>query len=157
MQELMSGNVAIARGAVEARVHYATGYPGTPSTEILETISSRGEVDAEWSANEKVALDAAMGVSLGCAESLSPQPAIRMNIRARVGRVMCTILSSDLRPSIAVGPPSGYGFVAPRAGRCFPAASTALASAPTAWAPPFIFSRPFAGLRHFRTLVQVGG
>jgi indolepyruvate ferredoxin oxidoreductase alpha subunit len=80
MQELMSGNVAIARGAVEAGVHYATGYPGTPSTEILETISARGEVDAEWSANEKVALDAAMGVSLAGKRALVTMKHVGVNV-----------------------------------------------------------------------------
>ena len=59
MQELMSGNAAIARGALEAGVHYATGYPGTPSTEILENISKYREIESEWSTNEKVALDVA--------------------------------------------------------------------------------------------------
>ena len=61
---MLSGNAALARGAWEAGVHYATGYPGTPSTEILETLASYPEVDAEWSTNEKVALDVGMGISL---------------------------------------------------------------------------------------------
>ena len=65
MPELLSGNEALARGAWEAGVHYATGYPGTPSTEILETIStSYPDIESEWSTNEKVAMDVGMGVSL---------------------------------------------------------------------------------------------
>lgn len=80
MQELLSGNAAIARGAVEAGVHYATGYPGTPSTEILETISACGEVDAEWSTNEKVALDAAMGVSLAGKRALVTMKHVGVNV-----------------------------------------------------------------------------
>ena len=65
MQELMSGNAAIARGALEAGVHYATGYPGTPSTEILENIATYPEIESEWSTNEKVAFEVAMGAAYG--------------------------------------------------------------------------------------------
>ena len=64
MKVLMSGNEAIARGVWEAGVRHATGYPGTPSTEILENLLKYEDIEAEWSTNEKVALDVAMGVSL---------------------------------------------------------------------------------------------
>ncbi len=58
MKELLSGNEAIARGAYEAGVAVATGYPGTPSTEILETlVRFKGDVYCEWSPNEKVAFE----------------------------------------------------------------------------------------------------
>ena len=52
---LLSGNEAIARGAYEAGVRVATGYPGTPSTEILESLVQHEDVYVEWSTNEKVA------------------------------------------------------------------------------------------------------
>ena len=51
---LLSGNEAIARGAWEAGVRLGAGYPGTPSTEILESLASDGGVSTEWSPNEKV-------------------------------------------------------------------------------------------------------
>ncbi|NLE53978.1 MAG: hypothetical protein GX617_03490, partial [Lentisphaerae bacterium] len=56
MKQLLSGNEAIARGAWEAGVHAAFGYPGTPSTEILEALVKLPDVYCEWSPNEKVAL-----------------------------------------------------------------------------------------------------
>ena len=61
MKRLMLGNEAIARGAWEAGVKFAAGYPGTPSTEILENLAKYPEVDAQWSANEKVAFEEGMG------------------------------------------------------------------------------------------------
>ena len=48
---LLSGNEAIAEGALEAGAHFACAYPGTPSTEILETLSRRGEIRSEWAPN----------------------------------------------------------------------------------------------------------
>ena len=63
----MLGNEAIARGALEAGVSFAAGFPGTPSTEILESLallSGEFGLRVEWSINEKVAFEKAMGVSL---------------------------------------------------------------------------------------------
>ena len=57
--EIMSGNEAIARGAWEAGVRLASAYPGTPSTEIMEALAKYEDVYAEWSPNEKVAMEAA--------------------------------------------------------------------------------------------------
>ena len=48
---LLSGNEAIARGAFEAGVRVAAGYPGTPSTEILQNITRYDTIYAEWSPN----------------------------------------------------------------------------------------------------------
>ena len=65
MAVLLSGNEAVARGAYEAGVKVATAYPGTPSTEILEEIaSSYPDIYSEWSVNEKVAFECAIGASL---------------------------------------------------------------------------------------------
>ncbi len=65
LKELLSGNEAIARGAWEAGVKVATGYPGTPSTEILENIVQyKKDLYCEWSPNEKVAFEVAVGASL---------------------------------------------------------------------------------------------
>jgi indolepyruvate ferredoxin oxidoreductase alpha subunit len=81
-KELMSGNEAIARGAWEAGVYYVTGYPGTPSTEILETVSKYVDMEAEWSANEKVALDVGMGVSLAGRRALVTMKHVGLNVAA---------------------------------------------------------------------------
>jgi indolepyruvate ferredoxin oxidoreductase alpha subunit len=72
--ELLLGNEAIARGALEAGVNFATGYPGTPSTEIMETIlrvaRERG-IYAEWSINEKVACEVAAAGAFAGLTSIS--------------------------------------------------------------------------------------
>jgi len=61
MKKVMTGNQAIARGAFEAGVKVAAAYPGTPSTEILETVAKEYKnIYAEWSPNEKVALEVAI-------------------------------------------------------------------------------------------------
>jgi indolepyruvate ferredoxin oxidoreductase alpha subunit len=60
---MLSGNEAIARGAYEAGVRVASGYPGTPSTEILENLAGYEGLYAEWAPNEKVALEVALGAS----------------------------------------------------------------------------------------------
>lgn len=57
MRELMTGNEAIARGAYEHGVKIGVGYPGTPSTEILENFVRYPNIYAQWSPNEKVALE----------------------------------------------------------------------------------------------------
>jgi indolepyruvate ferredoxin oxidoreductase alpha subunit len=82
MKRLMSGNEAIARGAWEAGVHYATGYPGTPSTEILETLATYPDLTAEWSTNEKVAFDVGMGVSLAGRRALVTMKHVGLNVAA---------------------------------------------------------------------------
>ena len=64
MKKIMSGNEAIARGAYEAGVSVAAAYPGTPSTEILESIAQYPSIRAQWSPNEKVALEVGIGASL---------------------------------------------------------------------------------------------
>ena len=63
-RKLMSGNEAIAQGAWEAGVAFAAGYPGTPSTEVLEALARYHGVDAHWSTNEKVAFDEGVGAAL---------------------------------------------------------------------------------------------
>lgn len=83
MKMVLSGNEAIARGAYEYGVKFASAYPGTPSTEILEVISARAkEIDAEWSPNEKVAYEVAMGASMGGARSLVAMKHVGVNVAA---------------------------------------------------------------------------
>jgi indolepyruvate ferredoxin oxidoreductase alpha subunit len=80
MKQLMSGNQAIARGAWEAGVHYATGYPGTPSTEIIENIATYDDIESDWSTNEKVAFDIGMGVSLAGRRALVTMKHVGLNV-----------------------------------------------------------------------------
>ncbi len=66
-QDFLLGNEAIARGAIEANIDYVTGYPGTPSTEVLETLARDAQkhgIRVEWATNEMVAFENALGVSL---------------------------------------------------------------------------------------------
>jgi len=79
---LLSGNEAIARGAVEAGVRFAAAYPGTPSTEILETIAARTQIPCQWSPNEKVALEVAFGAALGGARALASMKHVGLNVAA---------------------------------------------------------------------------
>jgi len=79
---LMAGNNAIARGAYEAGVYFASGYPGTPSTEILEVISEYSEIKAQWAANEKVAFDEAMGVAMSGKRALCSMKYVGLNVAA---------------------------------------------------------------------------
>jgi len=81
---LLSGNEAIARGAYEAGIQIATGYPGTPSSEILATIAARykKEIYAEWSTNEKVAMDAAAGAAYSGRRVLVTTKQVGMNVLA---------------------------------------------------------------------------
>jgi indolepyruvate ferredoxin oxidoreductase alpha subunit len=78
----MLGNEAIARGAWEAGVKFATGYPGTPSTEILETLAKYPEVDAQWSSNEKVAFEEGMGAAIGGLRVLVTMKMVGLNVAA---------------------------------------------------------------------------
>lgn len=82
MKQLLTGDEAIARGAYEAGVHFASAYPGTPSTEILETISKYTEVCAEWAPNEKVALEAAIGASIAGGRALASMKHVGLNVAA---------------------------------------------------------------------------
>jgi len=81
-QALLSGNEAIARGAFESGVKVATAYPGTPSTEILESLCSYQGIHAEWSPNEKVALETGMGAAFGGARALVVMKHVGVNVAA---------------------------------------------------------------------------
>jgi len=83
LHELLSGNEAIARGAYEAGVTVATGYPGTPSTEILESlVAFKDQVYCEWSPNEKVALEVAAGACFTGARCLVTMKHVGLNVAA---------------------------------------------------------------------------
>lgn len=83
MKKLLTGNEAIARGAYEAGVRFASAYPGTPSTEILENIALyKEDILAEWATNEKVALEAVIGASFAGARSLASMKHVGLNVAA---------------------------------------------------------------------------
>jgi len=82
MKVLMSGNEAIARGAYEHGVRFAAGYPGTPSTEIMEAYAQYEGVYAEWSPNEKVALEAAVGAAVAGEKALAVMKHVGVNVAA---------------------------------------------------------------------------
>jgi len=67
---LLSGDEALAFGAYEAGLKVACAYPGTPSTEILETLATFPELDVQWSVNEKVAYEVALGAAISGVRSL---------------------------------------------------------------------------------------
>lgn len=78
----LSGNAAIARGAWEAGVRFAAAYPGTPSTEILEYCGTYQEIDAQWSVNEKTAMETVIGASYAGARSICAQKHVGLNVAA---------------------------------------------------------------------------
>ncbi len=80
--QLMLGNEAVAAGAFEAGVTVAAAYPGTPSTEITEAISQYNEVYCEWSPNEKVSLEVAIGAAMGGARALCCMKHVGLNVAA---------------------------------------------------------------------------
>lgn len=82
-RELMMGNEAIARGALEAGVQFAASYPGTPSSQILETLASVAKeagIYAEWSVNEKVAAEAAAAASFSGLRSITSMKAPGLSV-----------------------------------------------------------------------------
>ncbi len=83
-REFLMGNEAMALGALAAGVDVVAGYPGTPSTEIIETVARRnpGDVYVEWSVNEKAALEVAAGASYAGARSLVTMKCVGLNVAA---------------------------------------------------------------------------
>jgi len=78
---LLSGNEAVALAALHGRVTLATGYPGTPSTEILEAFSQLGG-RAQWAPNEKVALEVGLGVAFTNSRALVTMKHVGLNVAA---------------------------------------------------------------------------
>ena len=84
MEMLLSGNQALARGVFEYGGEFASAYPGTPSTEILQVIAKffKDDVYAEWAINEKVALEVAVGASYGGARTIAVMKHVGVNVAA---------------------------------------------------------------------------
>ncbi|MBE0479875.1 MAG: indolepyruvate ferredoxin oxidoreductase subunit alpha [Dehalococcoidia bacterium] len=82
MKQLLSGNEALALGAWHAGVAVAAAYPGTPSTEILQELAKMDGIYVEWSTNEKVALEVAMGASYAGVRALASMKHVGLNVAA---------------------------------------------------------------------------
>ncbi|MDD4956294.1 MAG: thiamine pyrophosphate-dependent enzyme [Candidatus Omnitrophica bacterium] len=76
----LSGNEAVAWGAWAAGISFASAYPGTPSTEILETLGTFKDLEAQWAVNEKVAYEAAFGASLAGRRALTACKHVGLNV-----------------------------------------------------------------------------
>ncbi|MBQ7719220.1 MAG: indolepyruvate ferredoxin oxidoreductase subunit alpha [Clostridia bacterium] len=81
-KEFLMGNEAIALGAIAAGINLAAGYPGTPSTEVLETVAKRnpGGIHVEWSVNEKAAMEVAAGAAYSGARTLVTMKQVGLNV-----------------------------------------------------------------------------
>jgi len=82
LKKLFSGNEAVARGLYENGCVFVSSYPGTPSTEITETVSSYSEITCEWAPNEKVAFEAAIGGAIAGGRSFCAMKHVGMNVAA---------------------------------------------------------------------------
>ena len=80
MKKVLQGNEAIARGAWEAGVTVAAAYPGTPSSEILAEIAKYKEIKAQWSPNEKVAVEFASGAAIAGARAMACMKHVGLNV-----------------------------------------------------------------------------
>lgn len=83
-KNLMTGNEAVARGLYEVGVAFASAYPGTPSTEILENVAEKykDSIACEWAPNEKVAFEAAVGASIVGGRSFAAMKHVGLNVAA---------------------------------------------------------------------------
>ena len=82
MKKLLIGNAAVARGAYEAGCSVVSSYPGTPSTEITESMVQYEEVNVEWAPNEKVAAEVSIGASMAGARAMSCMKHVGLNVMA---------------------------------------------------------------------------
>ena len=81
-KRILLGNEAIARGAYEAGVKGSAAYPGTPSTEVSESLVQYDEIYAEWAPNEKVATEVAIGASIAGVRSMCVMKHVGINVAA---------------------------------------------------------------------------
>ncbi|MCX8036960.1 MAG: indolepyruvate ferredoxin oxidoreductase subunit alpha [Candidatus Sumerlaeia bacterium] len=81
-KQILSGDEAVAHGAWKYGVAFASAYPGTPSTEILEALLDYPDLHARWCVNEKVAFDEALGASIGGVRALTAMKHVGLNVAA---------------------------------------------------------------------------
>ncbi|MBQ3551132.1 MAG: indolepyruvate ferredoxin oxidoreductase subunit alpha [Clostridia bacterium] len=82
MKKLLLGNAAVARGAYEAGCKLVSSYPGTPSTEITESVTEYDNIYVEWAPNEKVAAEVAIGASIAGGRAMSCMKHVGLNVMA---------------------------------------------------------------------------
>lgn len=84
MKKFLMGNEAIAFGAMAAGVNVVSGYPGTPSTEVLETVAknNKGDIYVEWSVNEKAAMELSAGAAYTGARTMVTMKQVGLNVAA---------------------------------------------------------------------------
>ncbi len=82
IKKIISGNEAIAIGAYKGNATFASGYPGTPSSEILDFFKSFKGVTAQWAQNEKAGFEAALGASIAGARSFATMKHVGLNVAA---------------------------------------------------------------------------
>ncbi|MCL1912829.1 MAG: indolepyruvate ferredoxin oxidoreductase subunit alpha [Eubacteriaceae bacterium] len=83
MKQLLTGDEAIARSAIDAGVCFASAYPGTPSTEILQELAAQSDkIYAEWAPNEKVALESAIGAAIAGSRAMASMKHVGLNVAA---------------------------------------------------------------------------
>ncbi|MEM0200659.1 MAG: indolepyruvate ferredoxin oxidoreductase subunit alpha [Saccharolobus sp.] len=82
IKRIVLGNEAIAFASLASGLGIATGYPGTPSSDIIETLIKYGKIYAEWSANEKVAFETAYGAAIEGAYALTAMKHVGLNVAA---------------------------------------------------------------------------
>ncbi len=82
IRRIISGNEAVAIGAYKGNAHFASGYPGTPSSEILDYFKQFKGVIAQWASNEKSGLEAALGASIAGARSFATMKHVGLNVAA---------------------------------------------------------------------------
>ena len=99
-KKFLMGNEAMAWGAIHAGVHLVTGYPGTPSTEVLETVAANndGSIYVEWSVNEKAALEVAAGASYSGARTMVTMKQVGLNVAADPLMLSLIHISEPTRP-----------------------------------------------------------
>ena len=112
---LLSGNEAVARAVWEAGVKVAAAYPGTPSTEMLEVISTYPDLYAEWSVNEKVSLEVAIGAAYAGSRAFCCMKHVGMNV-ASDALMTLTLTGVIGGLVIAIADDVGLSFIAERTG-----------------------------------------
>ena len=99
---LLMGNEAIARGAIEASAGLAVGYPGTPSSEVIQTLSrvaDRIPMRVEWAVNEKVAVDIATGYAYAGLRALATMKNAGLNVASDT---LMSVAYSDVRGGLVI-------------------------------------------------------
>ena len=114
-RQLLSGDEAVALAALHAGVALGTGYPGTPSTEILEAFDALGG-RAQWAPNEKVALEVGLGAAFGSARAIVTMKHVGLNVAADP-LFTAAYTGVDRRADRGHRRRPGHGLLAERAGQ----------------------------------------